>query len=95
MNTNEPLMQIMMLDFAVQDAALFIDTHPDDKEAMNYFHEATTRLKAAKNEYQKQGHALINREIDAYKNDYLTAPWPWVGDRACGCMKNDCNIQSI
>ena len=93
MNTDDLLMQIMMLDFAVQDSALFLDTHPNDKEALNYFNEATTRLRNAKREYQRRGHALVNREIDAYQNDYLTAPWPWVGDNKCGCMKNDCNIQ--
>ncbi len=48
MKNDDLLMQIMMLDFAVQDSALFIDTHPCDKEAMNYFNEAATRLKAAK-----------------------------------------------
>ena len=60
MKNDDLLMQIMMLDFAVQDSALFIDTHPCDKEAMNYFNEAATRLKAAKKEYQKQGHALVS-----------------------------------
>ena len=41
---NDLLMNVMMLDFAVQDAALFIDTHPNDEEAMRYFHEASSRL---------------------------------------------------
>ena len=45
----------------------------------------------AKKEYQKQGHALVNREVGAYQNDYLSAPWPWVGDHKCGCTKNVCN----
>ena len=57
MNTDDLLMQIMMLDFAVQDSALFLDTHPNDKEALNYFNEATTRLRNAKREYQRRGHA--------------------------------------
>ena len=95
MKNDDLLMQIMMLDFAVQDSALFIDTHPCDKEAMNYFNEAATRLKAAKKEYQKQGHALVNREVGAYQNDYLSAPWPWVGDHKCGCTKNVCNIDQL
>ena len=44
-----------------------------------------------RHEYQKQGHALVNREVGAYQNDYLSAPWPWVGDHKCGCTKNVCN----
>ena len=67
MKNDDLLMQIMMLDFAVQDSALFIDTHPCDKEAMNYFNEAATRLKAAKKEYQKQGHALVIEKLELTK----------------------------
>ncbi|MEI3327972.1 MAG: spore coat protein CotJB [Thomasclavelia sp.] len=48
MNNDDLLMQIMMLDFAVQEASLFLDTHPCDEEAMRYFNEAATRLKNAK-----------------------------------------------
>ena len=80
MKNDDSLMQIMMLDFAVQDSALFIDTHPCDKEAMNYFNEAATRLKAAKKEYQKQGHALVNREVGATKTITYPHLGPWVGD---------------
>ena len=90
---NDLLMNVMMLDFAVQDAALFIDTQPNDEEAMRYFHEASTRLNEAKREYRRQGNSLNNREVNAYRNGYICAPWPWVGDESCGCMKNDCNIQ--
>ena len=67
MNNDDLLMQIMMLDFAVQEASLFLDTHPCDEEAMRYFNEAATRLKNAKKEYRKQGNVLTNRELDATK----------------------------
>ena len=80
---NDLLINVMMLDFAVQDATLFIDTH----------HEASTRLNEAKREYRRQGNSLNNREVNAYRNGYICAPWPWVGEESCGCMKNDCNIQ--
>ena len=93
MNCNELLMQIMMLDFAVQDVTLFLDTHPCDEEAMRYFNEASMRLKNAKKEYARQGHILNNREMDAYQNGYVSEAWPWVGDNQCGCMKKDCSIQ--
>lgn len=93
MDNDGLLMQIMMLDFAVQDASLFLDTHPCDREALAYFNEATTRLDRARQEFSNQGRVLNNREIGAYQNDYITAPWPWVGGKSCGCTKRDCNIQ--
>ena len=78
MKNDDLLMQIMMLDFAVQDSALFIDTHPCDKEAMNYFNEAATRLKAAKRISKTRSCFSNSRSWELTKNDYHLAPWPWV-----------------
>ena len=36
---NETLMQISKLDFCIQEVTLFLDTHPDDQEAMKYYIE--------------------------------------------------------
>lgn len=90
---NDLLMRIMMLDFAVQDASLFLDTHPNDSEALRYFNEATSRLNDARRDYSRQKNVLNNREVDAYRNGYICQPWPWVGEESCGYTKNDCNIQ--
>ena len=38
-------MHISQLDFCIQDVALFLDTHPNDKEALNYFNEARENRK--------------------------------------------------
>lgn len=89
---NEMLLQISKLDFCVQDATLFLDTHPNDKEALNYYLEATSRLNKLKKNYLNDGGVLTNRDgvnIDKYINE----PFPWMkGENVCGYMKNACNI---
>ena len=50
---NETLMQISKLDFCIQEVTLFLDTHPDDQEAMKYYNEGMKRLLKMKETYLK------------------------------------------
>ena len=45
------LREIMRLDFAVQDSALFLDLRPHDECALQYFREHLELLISAKEEY--------------------------------------------
>ena len=65
---NDLLMNVMMLDFAVQDAALFIDTHPNDEEAMHYFHEASTRLNEASKQAEDRRTAKIKELLESMRS---------------------------
>lgn len=88
------LYDIMLFDFAVQDSTLFLDTHPNDKDAFAYYREASSRLQKSKKAYEKEFGALSNREIHSNSyHSYIKAPWPWEGNKTCGYMKNDCNFQ--
>lgn len=90
---NDMLLQISKLDFCIQDVTLFLDTHPDDKEAMCYYLEGIKHLMQTKRRFLENGGVLTNRDgvnLESYIND----PFPWVkGELSCGCMKNVCNIQ--
>ncbi len=55
---NETLMQISKLDFCIQEVTLFLDTHPDDQEAMKYYNEGMKRLLKMKETYLKNGGPL-------------------------------------
>lgn len=92
MYRDETLMQISKLDFCIQEATLFLDTHPDDQEAMKYYDEGMKRLLKMKETYLKNGGALTNRDGKNLKN-YINEPFPWMkGESTCGCTKNACNI---
>ena len=61
-------MQISKLDFCIQEVTLFLDTHPDDQEAMKYYNEGMKRLLKMKETYLKNGGALTNRHGKNVKN---------------------------
>lgn len=90
---DELLNQIMKYDFAVQEATLFLDTHPNDRNAFCYYQESNNRLNKLKQTYAENYGALNNRSSYGNSYDYINAPWPWEVNASCGCMKNDCNFQ--
>lgn len=50
---DDTLLQISKLDFCIQDVTLFLDTHPDDQEAKNYYKEGMKHLLKMKETYLK------------------------------------------
>ena len=72
------LLEVMRLDFAVQDSALFLDLRPHDECALQYFREHLELLLAAKDEYECRYGPLSNRSADAedYAR-YALSPFPW------------------
>lgn len=85
-NSNVPsrreLMQrINQYSFAVNDATLFLDTHPYDTEAMNYFQKYRALRLEAIQEYAKYYAPLL---VDYAVSDkapwsWANEPWPWEG----------------
>ena len=80
MNQKELYEWIMMLGFCAVDMMLYLDTHPDDEEALNYFNQCTALYNAAKQSYQEQfGHLNAFSEQERSSWDWNTAPMPWEG----------------
>ena len=51
MTEREKLMkQLQMYHFAAIDAGLFLDTHPNDKEALNYFNKVKKEAEGSKDD---------------------------------------------
>ena len=85
MNDNKPCRQELMnrinaASFAVDDVKLFMDTHPCDKYAMEYFEKYQEMRKCALHEYAKYYSPLT---IDTVRTDscenwsWIDEPWPW------------------
>ena len=82
MNQKELYEWIMMLGFCAVDMMLYLDTHPDDEEALNYFNQCTALYNAAKQSYQEQfGQLNAFSEQERSSWDWNTAPMPWEGGK--------------
>lgn len=80
MNQKELYEWIMMLGFCAVDMMLYLDTHPDDEETLNYFNQCTALYNAAKQSYQEQfGQLNAFSEQERSSWDWNTAPMPWEG----------------
>ena len=81
MSEQQKLMQrIQQTNFAALEAGMFLDTHPDCRQALSYFRKQQTALKAARAEYsEKFGPLSLNAQENNERWDWIDSPWPWEG----------------
>lgn len=80
-NKNEkpvtPLTELQSVAFAIQELALYLDTHRDDAEALELYEMYKRMHRECKEAYEKQfgplNHMSENPDCYAWLND----PWPW------------------
>lgn len=77
------LMQVYKASFAVDDVVLYLDTHPNDKDALNYYHYVKDLRLQALQAYEKEcGPLLTDGVMDENYWTWIQDPWPWEG--VCG-----------
>jgi spore coat protein JB len=79
MNDKESLMlSVQQAGFALYDAMLYLDTHPECEEALKYFEETKDIYKKAAADYEAEYGPLLMYDIrgERYFN-WLKMPWPW------------------
>lgn len=78
---NMLLDKIQKFDFAVQEASLFLISHPDDKNALSYYQHFQALLTDTVNEYEEAFGPLTSRSNLDNKWKYVYGPWPWEGGK--------------
>ena len=76
--TREELMdRIHALSFAMTEAQLFLDTHPDCRAALDYFRNLRDELDGLTIEYQNKYGPLFADMTVGDKWAWIDGPWPW------------------
>ena len=82
-NEQEKLLHdIGILDFVVVELSLYLDTHPTDRNAMEYFNHYNRMNNHAKKEYSEKFGPLTIALADTSGCsgwDWATLPMPWEG----------------
>lgn len=67
--------------FAVDEARLYLDTHPTDKKAQMFFDRHNQARKKAMELYEQQYGALLTDNLQAEKDGWtwINPPFPWDG----------------
>lgn len=72
------LSELQALGFAIQELALYLDTHRNDREALEIYRSYQKMYKKCAQEYMKKHGPLTHKMIsDSEKYDWLDDPWPW------------------
>ena len=88
MNTNfsneqeKLLHDIGILGFVVVELSLYLDTHPNDRNALEYFNHYNRMSNQAKKEYSKKYGPLtiaLADTSDCSEWNWATLPMPWEG----------------
>lgn len=74
------LRQIYEASFAMDDVVLYLDTHPCDREALNYYHYVVSLRKEAMAAYAAQCGPLLVDDVESCDRwTWLEDKWPWEG----------------
>lgn len=72
------LREIKQTDFVLKELNLFLDTHPDHREALEMFEKFEQKAKKLKYEYEKMFGPLtpsVNGNTETW--EWIKGPWPW------------------
>lgn len=94
-NADQLLAMINQASFAMDDILLYLDTHPCDQAALNYYQYVTKLRREALEAYEATyGPLLVDHVQSSQYWTWVQGKWPWEGgNTVCGTMKNGCNIQ--
>lgn len=80
-NKNEravtPLTELQSMAFVLQELALYLDTHRDDKEALEVYRAFQEMNRRAKTAYEKEFGPLTHMSQTEGPYRWLDDPWPW------------------
>lgn len=77
---NTPLTELMALDFAIQELALYLDTHKDDQEALDMLQTYLQLAKEGRQKYEKRYGPLTINQVSSKSYNWSSNPWPWDGE---------------
>lgn len=80
MEKKKLLRYIQEVGFAIDDIVLYLDTHPCDEEALQYYSKYKKLYHEAAKEYTKYYGPLQNENVMVDGRwTWVERPWPWEG----------------
>lgn len=70
--------KLMALSFMMYDAHLFLNSHPKDKQALEFYNKYKTLYEEAVKDYEKKFGPITAAGVgDSNTWTWATTPWPW------------------
>ena len=74
---NEALLELMALDFAIDELGLYLTTHPNDQQALELYWSYIRLGRAGRAKYEETNGPLLQTDITEGGFRWLDDPWPW------------------
>ena len=74
---NTPLTELQTLAFVIQELALYLDTHKNDKEAFEMYQQYQKLYSEGAKRYEKMYGPLNHLSESQEEYKWLNDPWPW------------------
>lgn len=75
---NTALAELMALEFAIVDLGLYLDTHPNDGEALELYTKYVQLEREGRKRYVSMYGPITQTDVAGAKEyTWLRAPWPW------------------
>lgn len=72
------LSKLRGVDFAMWELHIFLDTHPDDKDAMMLLNKYKKKREVLVTEYQSKYGPLNTLDVTTDNRwEWINSPWPW------------------
>lgn len=72
------LHELQAMSFAIAELGLYLDTHPDDAEALQLYNQYAEQYAMVQQQAAQQGMTLTQIESAACGSyGWLNGPWPW------------------
>ena len=72
-----PLTELQSIGFAIQELALYLDTHREDREALEVYKQLQKLYQAGREIYEKRYGPLTHMSPTGDCYGWLSDPWPW------------------
>ena len=66
------LEELQAIDFVLVELQLYLDTHPNDEDAIRQFNECTMKRKRLKKQVES-----VYGPMQQFGNSYSGSPWEW------------------
>lgn len=80
-DTDTPLGELMALCFVINELGLYLDTHADDREALELYTGYVKLMREGMCRYTELYGPLEQTQITQAGYTWLDDPWPWDGER--------------
>ena len=77
MNREKDLRKLQALQFALHETILYLDGHPNNTQAMEYYKNMQSQVKTAYDEFTSKYGPLTAGEVKGDSWSWINQPWPW------------------